>query len=136
VFFFACNMDPGGTKEFVFTPIIGNCLSRHRKDYAQLSATPENFDEFSEAVGLMQSTQPNYSADDLGKLTVPVVIVHSEHDEFIKREHAEYLAKSIPNAEFVYLPGVSHFAPLQRPGQFNATMLAFLGTQLGGWHRK
>jgi pimeloyl-ACP methyl ester carboxylesterase len=57
---------------------------------------------------------------------VPVAIVHSEHDEFIKREHAEYLARTIPHAEFVFLPEVSHFAPLQRPGQFNAIMLSFL----------
>lgn len=130
VFFFACNMDPSGTKEIEFTPILQRCISRHMKDYAQLSATPDGFDEFSEAVGLMQRTQPNYSADDLAQISVPVAIVQSEHDEFIKREHAEYLARSIPNAEYIYLPGVSHFAPLQRPEQFGGAMLAFLGKVL------
>jgi len=128
VFFFACNMDPSGTKEFEFTPIIGRCISRHKQDYSELSATPDQFDEFSEAVGLMQRTQPNYSAHDLAQIRVPVEIVHSEHDEFIKREHAEYLAQNIPNAKYIYLPGVSHFAPLQRPEQFNAAILAFLGS--------
>jgi pimeloyl-ACP methyl ester carboxylesterase len=127
VFFFACNMDPSGTKEVEFSPTLKRCFGRHVKDYERLSATPDQFDEFSEAVGLMQKTQPNYSANDLAQISVPVAIVHSEHDEFIKREHAEYLAQSIPNAEFIYLPGVSHFAPLQRPKQFNAAMLAFLG---------
>lgn len=126
VFFFACNMDPSGTKEFEFTPIIGRCFARHVKDYAQLSPTPGQFDEFSEAVGLMQRTQPNYSAEDLAQVRVPVSIVHSEYDEFIKREHAENLARNIPNAEFIYLPGVSHFAPLQRPEQFNSALLGFL----------
>jgi pimeloyl-ACP methyl ester carboxylesterase len=127
VFFFACNMDPSGAKEIdEFAPILGKCINRHRQDYTQLSATPDQFDELSEAVGLMQKTQPNYSADDLAEISVPVVVVHSEHDEFIKPEHAEYLARSIPNAELVYLPGVSHFAPLQRPEQFNRTLLAFV----------
>lgn len=130
VFFYACNMDPSGTKEFVFTPVIGRCLNRHKKDYAQLSVTLDKFDEFSEAVGLMQRTQPNYPVHDLAQVSVPVTIVHSEHDEFIKREHAEYLARSIPNAKLVDLKGVSHFAPLQRPGQFNAALLAFLGEVL------
>jgi pimeloyl-ACP methyl ester carboxylesterase len=130
VFFFACNMDPSGTKEFEFTPILGRCISRHKQDYKQLSATPDQFDEFSNAVGLMQRTQPNYSANDLAEISVPVVIVHSEHDEFIKREHAAHLARSIPNAELVNLHGVSHFAPLQRPEQFNSAMLAFLGVAL------
>jgi pimeloyl-ACP methyl ester carboxylesterase len=126
VFFFACNMDPSGTKEIEFTPTLQRCFSRHVKDYAQLSATPDQFDAFTEPVGLMQRTQPNYSAQDLAQISVPVAIVQSEHDEFIKREHAEYLARSIPNAEFVELRGVSHFAPLQRPDQFNSAMLAFL----------
>jgi pimeloyl-ACP methyl ester carboxylesterase len=126
VFFFACNMDPSGTREYEFTPTVQRCFSRHVKDYQQLSPTPGKFDEFSEAVGLMQRTEPNYSAEDLARIQVPVTIVQSEHDEFIKQEHAEYLAHTIPNAEFVYLPGVSHFAPLQRPEQFNATILAFL----------
>ena len=130
VFFFGCNMDPSGTKEFVFTPIIGRCLNRHRQDYVRLSATPNQFDAFFDAVGVMQRTQPNYSAQDLMKISVPVTIVHSEHDEFIKREHVEYLARSIPNAEFVALTGVSHFAPLQRPELFNRTLLTFLNKAL------
>jgi pimeloyl-ACP methyl ester carboxylesterase len=130
VFFFACNMDPSGTKEIEFTPTLKRCFDRHVKDYAQLSATPDQFEAFADAVGLMQKTQPNYSAHDLAQISVPVAIVQSEHDEFIRREHAEYLARSIPNAEYIDLPGVSHFAPLQRPEQFNTAMLAFLGKAL------
>ncbi|HZM21722.1 MAG TPA: alpha/beta hydrolase, partial [Anaerolineales bacterium] len=122
--------DQSGTKKIEFTPILRRCISRHMKDYKQLSTTPDQFDEFSKAVGLMQRTQPNYSADDLARISVPVAIVHSQHDEFIKLEHAEYLARSIPKAEFIYLPGVSHFAPLQRPDQFNSAMLTFLGKAL------
>ena len=30
-----------------------------------------------------------------------MTIAHSEHDEFIKRDHAEYLARSIPNGTLV-----------------------------------
>jgi len=130
VFFFACNMDPSGTKEVEFGPLLQRCISRHRKDYARLSPTPDQFEEFSEAVGLMQRTQPNYSAENLAQIRVPVAIVHSQHDEFIRQEHTEYLAQNIPNAEFIYLPGVSHFAPLQRPELFNTPMLAFLGKVL------
>ncbi|WP_434114556.1 alpha/beta fold hydrolase [Paraburkholderia caffeinilytica] len=126
VFFFGCNMDPGGTKEFVPTPIIDRCFGRHAKDYAQLSATPDDFDAFVGAVSEMMRTQPNYSAHDLAAIRVPVAIVQSEHDEFIKPEHADYLARSIPGAALVLLPGVSHFAPLQRPKEFNRVLLAFL----------
>ena len=127
VFFFGCNMDPSGTKDLTWpNPVLDNCFSRHTADYARLSATPDNFKPFADAVGLMMATQPNYTAQDLAAIRVPVTVVQSEHDEFIKREHAEYLAQTIPDAELIILPAVTHFAPLQRPEQFNATMLAFL----------
>jgi pimeloyl-ACP methyl ester carboxylesterase len=129
VYFFACNMDPSGVKEIAEpNPILDRCLRRHAKDYARLSATPDQFNAFVEAVTLMMRTQPNYSAHDLAQISVPVAIVQSEHDEFIRLEHAEYLARTIPNAELVHLRGVSHFAPLQRPEQFNNAMIAFLAT--------
>jgi non-heme chloroperoxidase len=56
-----------------------------------------------------------------------VKIVHAAHDEFIKPEHATYLARSIPNASLTTLPDVSHFAPLQRPEKFNVELMEFLG---------
>jgi pimeloyl-ACP methyl ester carboxylesterase len=130
VFFFACNMDPSGVNPIEPSPTLNRCFARHAKDYALLSTTPENFKDFVEDVSLMQRTQPNYSAHDLARISVSVVIVQSEYEEFIKREHAEYLAQTIPVAEFVVLNAVSHFAPLQRPEQFNAAMLAFVGKVL------
>jgi pimeloyl-ACP methyl ester carboxylesterase len=128
IFFFGCNMDPSGTKEIAQpNPVIARCFARHAKDYAQLSATPGQFEAFAAAVGQMMKTQPNYSARDMADIHAPVAIVQSEHDEFIKCEHAEYLARSIPGAEFILLRGMTHFAPLQRPEQFNSVLRSFLG---------
>ena len=128
VFFFGCNMDPSGTKEIAQPdPVLDRCFGRHARDYAELSATPDQFKAFADAVGQMMKTEPNYAARDLADIAVPVAIVQSEHDEFIKLEHAEYLARSIPGSELIILPGVSHFAPLQRPEQFNGVLRAFLG---------
>ena len=126
VFFFACNMDNSGTLPFEMTPLIERCFSRHKQDYAVLSPTPEKFGKFVEAVGLMQRTQPEYSVDDLAQIAVPVSIVQAEADEFIRPEHAAYLARTIPRAKLVILPGVTHFAPVQRPDLFNDAVLAFL----------
>jgi pimeloyl-ACP methyl ester carboxylesterase len=128
VFFFGCNMDPSGVSEFDFNPdsALGRCFSRHAKDYKALSPTPGDFSAFSAAVDEMMKSQPNYTTADLAAIGTPVTIVHSEHDEFIKREHAEYLARTIPGAKLVGLSGVSHFAPLQRPELFNAAVLRFL----------
>jgi len=124
--FFACNVDSSGTKPFVFTPVIGRMLEQHKKDYAALSSTPQDFDAVFAAVGTMQRTQPEYSADDLARIDVPVTVVLGEHDEFILRQHLEYLAATLPRATFQLLPSVSHFAPLQRPHVFNKAVLEFL----------
>jgi pimeloyl-ACP methyl ester carboxylesterase len=131
VFFFACNMDPSGTKTFEMSPIIERCLVRHTKDYAELSSTPDQFKAFAEAVGEMQRNEPNYSARDLAEIHVPVAIVQSERDEFIKPGHADYLAKSIPGAELIWLSDGTHFAPLQRPELFNRVLRSFLSKTLG-----
>jgi pimeloyl-ACP methyl ester carboxylesterase len=120
-------MDPSGAKELDESNLVlGRCFGRHAEDYARLSATPDNFREFVTAVSQMQATQPNATAHELAEVRVPVTIVQSEDDEFIKREHAEYLARSIPGAELVILSGVTHFAPLQRPEVFNEAVLGFL----------
>jgi len=132
VFFFACNMDPNGTKEIDGSnPLLGRCFGRHVADYAALSATPDGFKAMADAVQKMQSTQPNYGSDDLARIRVPVTVAQAEHDEFIRPEHAAYLARTLPNAELVELAGVSHFAPLQRPARFNAAMTAFLARVWG-----
>ncbi|WP_345815858.1 alpha/beta hydrolase [Paraburkholderia sp. PREW-6R] len=126
VFFFGCNMDPSGARAFVPTPVIERCFRRHSADYAELSSTPDDFDTFVAAVSAMMKTQPNYSANDLARIGVRVAIVQSEHDEFIKPEHADYLARTIPGAKLIRLADVSHFAPLQRPAAFNRVVLDFL----------
>jgi pimeloyl-ACP methyl ester carboxylesterase len=125
VFFFACNMDPSGVKPFAATPALDRCFSRHKQDYAALSATPDAFESFVADLSKMQQTQPDYSSAQLAAIEVPVLVAQSEHDEFIRLEHAQYLARTIPGAELLLLEGVSHFAPLQRPAQFNAAILDF-----------
>lgn len=126
LFFFGVNVDPTGTKPFVYTDTIGRCLERHKKDYAELSPTPAGFDVMFEALQPMQRDQPNYTADDLASITVPVTVAQAEHDEFIKPGHAAYIAATIPGARLIDLPSVSHFAPVQRPELFNAAVLEFL----------
>ncbi|MGE7136692.1 alpha/beta fold hydrolase [Luteibacter sp. NPDC031894] len=126
VFFFACNVDPSGTKPFEPSDVIDRIYGHHVNEYAALSPTPDDFEAMRDDLGAMQATQPDYGPNELGEVAVPVWSVLGEHDEFIEREHAEYIAHHIRGARFVLLPGVSHFAPLQRPELFNRTMLEFL----------
>lgn len=124
--FFACNVDPTGPKPFVFTPIIGRIHAHHTRNYARLSATPAGFEAFSEAVNRMQSSEPNYGAADLAAVSVPVLSLIGETDEFITEAHARYIAEAIPGARFEKMPGVTHFAPLQRPAAFARAVTTFI----------
>ncbi len=128
-FAFAFNMDPSGVKPFAPTPLISRVLARAMKDYARLSATPGEFAAMSATMNELMAAQPNYGAADLARIGAPVAIVTGESDEFIERAHVEYLARTIPGARLIVLPGVSHFAPLQRPAEFNRALLAFLGEE-------
>jgi pimeloyl-ACP methyl ester carboxylesterase len=130
VFAFGGNMDLSGAKPVSPSdPVVAHLLGRAARDYARLSPTPTEFAAMSQALVQMMRTEPNYAAADLAAIRVPVAIAYGEHDEFITREHTEYLARTIPGARLIILAGVSHFAPLQRPDQFNDAMLAFLGEE-------
>lgn len=96
------------------------------RDYARLSKTPSEYSVFVRQMSEMSYTQPDYNPERLAKISVPTAIADGEHDEGIKREHTERLAKHIPGAKLVILPGVSHFAMWQKPGEFNQAVLDFL----------
>ncbi len=130
VFAFAANMDPSGVKpDMLSTPTFGGFATRGAAEYAAVSPTPNDYPAFRAAVEKMWDTEPNYTAADLGEITTPVVIADGDHDEAIKREHTEYLARSIPGAKLAILPGLSHFAMIQDPAAFNSVLLSFLSGQ-------
>ena len=130
VFAFAANMDPSGVRPDTDAhPVFARFERQAGDEYAALSPTPHDYPAFKAAIEKMWMTEPNYTAADLARIHTPVAIVDGDHDEAIKRTHTEYLARAIPGAELIILPGVSHFAMLQDPAEFNAAMLGFLAAQ-------
>lgn len=127
VFAFAANMDPSGVNPTVTSnPTFARFGDEAGKAYARLSPTPHQFVAFHTAISRMWDTEPNYKAADLARIATPTAIVDGEHDEAVLRSHTEYLARTIPGAELMILPNVSHFAMLQDPQMFNRRMLSFL----------
>lgn len=127
LFAFGANTDVSGAEDGVDkTPVFAAYLARVPGEYRQLSPTPDQWDSFSAAIGKMWETQPEFSAEQLRSLKIPVVIADGEYDEAIRPEHTRYMASSIPGARLVILSDVSHFAMLQNPRKFNAAVLEFL----------
>jgi len=127
LFAFGANYNPAGLKEDIGNSKTFNAyIARCGEDYARMSPTPKEYDAFVQQISQMWATQPDYKPEQLAKITVPTMIADGEHDEGIKREHTEELAKLIPGAKLAILPGVSHFAFWQKPELFNQTALDFL----------
>jgi pimeloyl-ACP methyl ester carboxylesterase len=128
IFAFGANTQTSGLKEgFDKNPVFAAYMARARQEYARLSPTPDQYDAFQEQIGKMWENQPNWTDAQLRTIRSPVLVVDGDHDEGIRREHTEYIARTIPGARLLILPNLSHFAFLQDPVLFNTEMLDFLG---------
>jgi len=126
LFAFAANSDPSGVSDITSSPVFNAFIARAEKEYETLSPTPTEYQSFLAQVQKMWETQPNWTADDLGRIAVPVWIVDADHDEAIKRENIEFMAANVPNAGLLLQPEVSHFSFIQDPEQFTSDVLHFL----------
>src|SRR5262249_16479074 len=98
-----------------------------RDEYARDTGSAAGFEALARSDMRMQLTQPNYLAETLAAIHGPAIaIADGDHDEIIRHRHTEYLARTIPGAQLIWLPRAGHFAPLQAPDAFNAAMLSFL----------
>jgi pimeloyl-ACP methyl ester carboxylesterase len=126
LFAFAANSDPSGVADIAQSPVFNAFIARAEQEYEKLSPTPTEYKTFLAQIEKMWETQPNWTAADLHRIAVPVWIVDADHDEAIKRDNTEFMAREIPNAGLLLQPEVSHFSFLQDPEQFTADLLHFL----------
>ena len=124
---FAGNTRPEGYQPNENPATLNAYMAAANAEYRNLSPHPEKRALMMELLGAMWKTQPALSATDLRAIKVRTAILHAEHDEIIRRAHATEIAKRKPNARFVLLRGVSHFALLQDPKGFNRAVRAHLG---------
>ena len=76
----------------------------------------------------MWRLEPTFTTKVLASVRAPTTISDGEHDEIIKRDHTEQMARAIPGARLVILPDVSHFGMLQSPAEFNHALTEFLAS--------
>ncbi len=128
VFAFGANMDTSGLRGDGFnSPILKQVVPWSQATYARISPTPTRYADMVADVAKMSETQPSYTAARLARISGPAIaIADGDHEEFIKLEHARYLARTIPHATLIILEDVSHFAPVQDPAQFNRAAIAFI----------
>lgn len=62
----------------------------------------------------------------LSSLAMPTLIIHGDSDELIPTENGRILARAIPNAKLVLLPGASHRFMTDQPEAASEVILSFL----------
>ena len=127
LFAHAANSTVDGLTPTVGTdPVFGLYIEKMGGEYKRLSPTPDQYDAFLEQIGAMWASEPAWTTEELEEISVPTAIVLGDHDEAITREHTEYLAATIPDAELVILPEASHFAMLQDPEGYTQAIRDFI----------
>jgi pimeloyl-ACP methyl ester carboxylesterase len=62
----------------------------------------------------------------LGRITVPTLVIHGEHDQLVPPENGRIVADAIPGARLVLLPNASHLFFTDQPEAAAAAILSFL----------
>lgn len=99
-----------------------------RKFYKRVAPEPDQWPVFLSKVIAMWRSEPNYTPEDLGRITAPVLVMAGELDS-IKPEHTQSMAAAIPGAKMAIIVGADHYAPLRHPDALNAQILKFLEIQ-------
>jgi len=93
--------------------------------YRFIAHNPSHFPVLVKKIEKMITTEPHYSLAELGRIHAAVLIVAGEHDAIL-RGHTDALARTIPGAKEIIVPGASHMGPLEQPATYNALVLRFL----------
>jgi pimeloyl-ACP methyl ester carboxylesterase len=123
---FAGNATPAGYQPNTNPSTMRVYGAASSAEYQRLSPHPKRHGEISRLLSIMWKTQPTLTKAELAAINVRATILHAEHDEVIRLTHAREIATQIPNAKFVLLRGVSHFALLQDPDGFSRAVRAAL----------
>lgn len=127
LFIFSANYKPSGYRLDVDqNDNFVRYIELARRDYLRLSGKPHGYEIFLQLLSIFWGSEPDFSAEQLKHISLPIIIAAGDHDEAIRREHTEALARMIPSAKLLILPDVSFFAMWQNPQLFNQALLLFL----------
>ena len=127
VFLFGAFMTASDTNAtFANTNVYKTFVSRCATEYAT-NQPNANFTLFANKVSVLESTQPNFTAQGLGKLDgSKITIAGAEYDEAVNLNTPAKLNSAIHGSKLITLTNVSHFAPVQDPDQFTRAVEDFL----------
>jgi pimeloyl-ACP methyl ester carboxylesterase len=77
-------------------------------------------------LGQVAAVMSHQATSRLKQIAVPTLVITGDADRLIPPANSDILAREIPNARLVKLPGGSHGFNFETPDEFNREVLAFL----------
>ncbi len=62
----------------------------------------------------------------LNEIDVPVLVLAADGDQLTPPKYSQYLKENIQSADLVTIQGAGHLSPLEKPGEINKAISAFL----------
>jgi pimeloyl-ACP methyl ester carboxylesterase len=84
-----------------------------QRDYARLAPDPEHFPIFFEKMNAMVQSIPFWTAEEIGGIKAPTLIVIGDND-FVRIDHAQEMLELIPNSRLAVLPNTNHMEVTRR----------------------
>jgi pimeloyl-ACP methyl ester carboxylesterase len=124
---FGANYNTSGVRADAFENEKANAyFAKASEDYQKLSPDPSRWDALLENLSSMWASEPNFTASQLGSITVPILVLDGENEEVVYAAHTKEMASLIPTAKLILIPGTGHFAPWEKPEEFNQIVLDYL----------
>jgi pimeloyl-ACP methyl ester carboxylesterase len=121
------NFDPAG---LIDPPAADAPIPPLPQRYRREAPDPSHWPRLYREVTAMWRTQPHLTEHDLGAIRGPTLVIAGEAD-VIRRDHTDALAKAIPGAEELIVPGATHDGTLHSPALVDTRMRAFLAPEAG-----
>lgn len=118
----APNLNPGPE---AFDPEVSALIKSMMELPDEARNAPEGRRQLK-VVGMMLK-EPNIPPSMLAKVTVPTLVLASDHD-LVRLEHIVTVYRSLPNAQLAIFPNRTHLIPYDDAEQFNGTVDRFLAT--------
>jgi pimeloyl-ACP methyl ester carboxylesterase len=120
------NYDANGVAPGALGPqAAAEIASQVKPFYDAIAPDPSHFPVMVRKIMTMVRTEPHYRLSELARISAKTLIVAGEHD-LILRRHTDMLARAIPGAKEIIVPGATHFGPLENPDAYDKIALDFL----------
>jgi 3-oxoadipate enol-lactonase len=114
-----------------FTAIAGEgYMAKHPADLDEIVknslAKPMSLESYQRQLGACMIHFQMGTADRLGQIAAPTLVIHGDYDPLIPYPNGKFLAEHIQGARLSTYPGVGHLVPMEAAERFNREVIEFL----------